>query len=66
MKRLAEEITKKVPENRLQELNMISEGGGEPKVMQDFLGGYIRDLEEFTNEIIESEVELFRQTYNYS
>ena len=66
MKRLAGEIMKKVPENRLQELHMISEGGGEPKVMQDFLGEYIFNLEAFTDETINSEVEIFKQTYNYS
>ena len=66
MKSLAGEITKKVPENRLQELEMISEGGGEPKVMQDFLAEYIFNLEAFTDEVIKNEVELFKQTYNYS
>lgn len=65
MRGLATEIMKKIPENRLEEFNMVSDAN-DPKAMQAFLADYIFNLEVFTDEIIESEVDVFKRENGYT
>ena len=64
MKNLSSEIMKKIPENRLKEFIMVSEGGDSEKT-QAFLGKFIFNLEAFTDELIRKEVAEFKSSSKY-
>ena len=64
MKNLSAEIMKKVPENKLEEFIMVSEGGDSEKT-QAFLGNFIYNLEGFTEELIQKEVAEFKSSSKY-
>jgi len=64
MKNLSSEIMKKIPENRLKEFVIVSEGGDSEKT-QAFLGEFIFNLEAFTDEFIRKEVAEFKSSSKY-
>jgi hypothetical protein len=65
MKKLIQEIMKKIPENRLEEFTMVSESGN-PERTQEFLSKFIHNLTALTDEIIRTEVETFKKVHNIS
>jgi hypothetical protein len=65
MKKLIQEIVKKIPENRLEEFTMVSESGN-PQRTQEFLSKFIHNLDALTEDIIRTEVETFKKVHNIS
>ena len=63
MKKLVTEIMQKIPPNRLEEFNMVSEGGDSEKT-KAFLSNYIHNIDAFTEDIIQKEVEIYKKINN--